>query len=578
MSKTKKVIKWVLYTLLVAVVAFFIERMWTLHLQRTIAPEIAEHLAPLDLSGTSRDTVAFHEVLHKIVDDKSILGFGEATHGTAEFERAFAHITKKLIREKGFNVVVFAEMNFADTWALNHYVLQNREGDEAGYHTPHAFMQEDRIQLIKWLRTYNSNKQPHEKVWLLGADVNSPNEAARNALLFCEENNIVLPSETREALIAVKQLTLYSAAQTTREKLSLEDLLKEIQPLHRLIQQNNRQQDSLNLRQLWLYQSITNLDNALRSYFAASHSQDPFRDSTMYNNIKWVLKQRPEAKMLVYAHNVHIAKKIGYKDISPGVARLGWHLNQHHRDKYAVIGTEACKGSYIYSEKEETTTIAEKMGKIGTAIAKATDTPSGLLHLNATPALTEFFNRSHTISMGIASPAPMYSRTEALAEAFDGIFYVRESTPLQVRKLYGFDMELALDKEKHRNLLQGNSISLSCTTSYSTLDTHQSKKGVELSINYLNEDLKLINYETTQLSPGGKLAKEYSLPDGTASIRLRFSGSKVKDFTLTNFTINGIPIREQDIKLYGERYQQKFKKKLYHSASALGPIQVSLVK
>ncbi|MFD2514123.1 erythromycin esterase family protein [Pontibacter locisalis] len=576
MSKLKKTVKWTLYVLLAALVAFFFERMWVLHLQREIAPQIAAHIAPLDFSGTSRDTAAFHESLYKIVDDKSILGFGEATHGTAEFERAFALITKKLIREKGFNVVVFAEMNFADTWALNHYVLQNLEGDEAGLHTPHAFLQEDRIQLIEWIRAYNSDKPPHEKVWFLGADVNTPNEAARNALLYCEENNITLPSETHQALTAVKEFPLYSVSQHTRQITPLEDILNKIQPLYRLIQQGNHQQDSLNLKQLWLYQSITNLNHALRSYYAASHSQDSFRDSTMYSNIKWVLKQRPEAKMLVYAHNVHIAKKVGYKDISPGIARLGWHLNQHHRDKYAVIGTEAWKGRYIYSEKEEVTTIAKKMGKIGTAIAKATNSPAGLLHLNATPALREFFNRSHTISMGIASPAPMYSRTEDLAEAFDGVFYIRESTPLQVRKLYGFNMELELDKERHRDLLQGNTLRISCTTSYSTLNTYQAKKGVELSINYLNEDQELIDYEATQLLPEEKLTKILSPPDGTAYIRLRFSGTKVKDFSLTDFTMNGVPVRHQDIILYGERYKRCSSKKFYQPESE--SIHISLLK
>lgn len=574
MSNTKKVKKWGLYTLLIGVVAFFTERMWTLYLQREIAPQIAKHIAPADLSGTSRDTAAFHNVLDKIVDDKSILGFGEATHGTAEFERAFAQICKKLIREKGFNVVVFAEMNFADTWALNNYVLQNREGTEAGLHTPHAFLQEDRLRLIEWIRAYNSQKPPHEKVWFTGADVNSPNEAARNALLYCEGNNITLPTATHETLIAISQFPLYSASQNMRERLSLEEILNKIKPFYRLTQQQN----SLSLRQLWLRQCITNLENALKSYFAASHSQDPFRDSTMYNNIKWVLKQRPEGKMLVYAHNVHISKKVGYKDISPGVARLGWHLNQHYRDKYAVIGTEAWKGSYIYSAKEETTTIVEKMGKIGTAIAKATDTPSGLLHLNATPALTKFFNRSHTLSIGVASPAPMYSRTEALAEAFDGIFYVRESTPLQVRKLYGFDMDMELDKEKHLNLLQSNVLKFSFVTYYSTLNTYQNKKGVELSVNYLNEDRELIDYKTIKLSPDEKLMKEFSIPDGTTFTRVRFSGAKVKNFTLTNFTINGVPVREQDIKFSGDRYKQSFGKALYKTASAPRSILVSLAK
>lgn len=241
-----------------------------------------------------------------------------------------------------------------------------------------------------------------------------------------------------------------------------------------------------------------------------------------------------------------------------------------------MIGTEAWKGKYIYSQNEDLATIAERESKIGTAIEKATDAPEGLLNLNATPELTRFFNRGQTITCGIASSASMYSRTKALAEAFDAIFFVRESTPLKVRALYGFNLELELDKEKQGNTLNGKTITLGCSATFSTLDSFQPNEGVELNVKYLDKNHERIDYEATKLLPDDKVEQAYTLPEGTVYTQVNFSGSKVKDFFLTDFTINGISIQEQDFKLVGERYIKSSFKGDSLPASASGVIQVSL--
>lgn len=577
-SKTKKAAQWVLYTILAIAVVFLVDGLWTRYLQKEIAPQIQTHFAPIaDVYGSSADTSGFYNALNQIVEGKSILGFGEATHGTAEFEQAFSLISRQLISKKGFNVVVFAEMNFADTWALNNYVLHGKAVSMAGQNTPYGFLQEDRLKLIEWIYAYNKDKPLYEKVWLLGADVTSPNEAARNALIYCDNYKIDLPAETRNMLTALTHVPLYSKSQAIRDNSSLEDILSKIAPLYRLVQQNSSRQDSLDLRQLWLAQSVSNLNGAIRSFYAPSHREDPFRDSTMYRNIKWVMGRKPGAKILVYAHNVHIEKTVGYKDISPDVPRLGWHLNQNHKEQFAVIGTEAWKGKYIYSEKEDLATISEKESKVGTAIARATVAPAGLLILNETAELAQFFNRGHTISIGIASPASMYSRTETLAKAYDAIFYVRESTPLKVTALYGFNLKLELSKEEHGNVLNGNTLTLSCATVCSTLDTYQPNKGVELHVAYLDENHELINYNAIKLSPETKIEQTFILPEETVYTELSFAGNKVSRFSLSDFTINGIPVQEQDLKLDGKRYRKSFNKKDNLSASAPAVIQVSLI-
>lgn len=559
----KSAAKWILYLLLTATIYFFVDGLWTIYLQKEIAPEIKKHLSAADLSGKSSDTTAFYTNLSQIIAGKKILGFGEATHGTAEFEQAFSLIAKKLIREHGFNAVVFAEMNFADTWALNQYVMGEAEGKGGGVHSPYAFLQEDRLQLIEWIHDYNKTKPQHEKVWFTGADVNSPNASARNALLYCEENNLTLPSETHKALAAIVQLPLYSVAEPIRKSASLKAIQDDTRPLYKLVRHHFKEDKTFNLRQRWMVQSILNLDQALKSYYASSHREDPFRDSTMYYNIEWVFEQRPAAKLLVYAHNAHIEKKVGFRDMSPDIDRLGWHLNQKHPAEFAVIATEAWKGRYIYSAQEEETDIIERRSKIGNAIANATETPAGLLNLHATPALREFFNRGHTATVGIASPASMYSRTKDFAEAFDAIFYVRESTPVGISKLYGFNLILPLHEEQVR----GKKILLTGTASYCMLSSLQLKKGVELEIAFLDKAQAITKQSSHLLNPEGTFSVLVPAPENPVSVRISFNGAKVKDFSLSEFRVNNKTVRLQEFRLEGDRYDKNLSEGKYISVN-----------
>ncbi len=57
---------------------------------------VRDHAIPL--AGESRD----YDRLLEQVGERSLVLLGEASHGTAEFYRMRAEITRRLIREKGF--------------------------------------------------------------------------------------------------------------------------------------------------------------------------------------------------------------------------------------------------------------------------------------------------------------------------------------------------------------------------------------------------------------------------------------------------------------------------------------------
>lgn len=118
-----------------------------------------------------------------MVKDKSIVGIGESNHGDHEFDVGFAKMARQLIKYSGFNVVFLAESNFADTRALNEYVLRG-VGDaytslKYRFHHPISDVTKETVELAKWIREFNKGKPLDQRVWMLGGDVLFPHGHAR---------------------------------------------------------------------------------------------------------------------------------------------------------------------------------------------------------------------------------------------------------------------------------------------------------------------------------------------------------------------------------------------------------------
>lgn len=72
-----------------------------------------------------------YDDLLRLVGDRRLVLLGEASHGTHEFYRERARITRRLIDEKGFNVVA-VEADWPDAYRVNRFVLgQSTDHDAA---------------------------------------------------------------------------------------------------------------------------------------------------------------------------------------------------------------------------------------------------------------------------------------------------------------------------------------------------------------------------------------------------------------------------------------------------------------
>src|SRR5215204_4373107 len=112
------------------------------------------------------------------VGNARIVLLGEASHGTSEFYQWRSAISKRLIAEKGFDMIA-VEGEWADSYRVNQFI---KGSSKDSLQSVALLRQYDRwptwmwgnyeiASLVTWLNQYNQNKQVSDKVGFYGLDV-----------------------------------------------------------------------------------------------------------------------------------------------------------------------------------------------------------------------------------------------------------------------------------------------------------------------------------------------------------------------------------------------------------------------
>ncbi len=154
----------------------------------------------LPLTGAPSD----FDALMDRASGKEVVLLGEASHGTHEFYRIRAEITKRLIREQGFNAVA-VEADWPDAHRVNRYVRGNGFDAEAidalgGFRRFPQWMwrNTDVLDFVGWLRSWNESVADHERKGIplkafpagfYGLDLYSMNASMEAVLAYLREND-----------------------------------------------------------------------------------------------------------------------------------------------------------------------------------------------------------------------------------------------------------------------------------------------------------------------------------------------------------------------------------------------------
>ncbi len=120
-----------------------------------------------------------HEGLLALIGSARFALLGEASHGTQEFYRERAEITKRLIVEKGFTAVA-VEADWPDAWRVNRYVRGLSDDLDAnaalsGFERFPGWMWRNTVvrDFVEWLRAHNRTVGSERQVGFYGLDLYS---------------------------------------------------------------------------------------------------------------------------------------------------------------------------------------------------------------------------------------------------------------------------------------------------------------------------------------------------------------------------------------------------------------------
>lgn len=145
---------------------------------------ISDHAMPFE------EVADFQPLLHEISEQRLVL-MGESSHGTSEFYRLRAMLSKQLIKEKGFNFIA-VEGDWPAFSRVNAYVKHKPDAPDSIDEAMAAidrwplwmWRNEETRELIEWLRAFNSQLEPQDRVGFYGIDLYAKQAAMRDVIAW----------------------------------------------------------------------------------------------------------------------------------------------------------------------------------------------------------------------------------------------------------------------------------------------------------------------------------------------------------------------------------------------------------
>lgn len=289
--------------------------------------------------------------LQAVIGTASLVGLGEATHGSHEIFTMKHRLLEFLVERMGFTMFAM-EGSWSAGEQINQYILTG-QGDAAQVLQQFRFWvwnTQEVLDVLKWMRAYNADSQHLQKISFVGFD-----------LQIIEANTYESVMQYFQAVDPPRVATVAALYQGLRPEpgVSIDTSVNayaQLPPstLQRYVTQA-RQVSELLTHQQAAYEKrsspqafalaaqearvIMQHAQFFRIYSVTPDQAGGFRDEAMAENIAWLHEQTPSGKKLVlWAHDDHIA--------TGEQPEMGWYLRQRYGSGYLALGTSFYEGSF----------------------------------------------------------------------------------------------------------------------------------------------------------------------------------------------------------------------------------------
>ncbi|AXI55091.1 Amidophosphoribosyltransferase (plasmid) [Pseudoseohaeicola sp. NH-UV-7] len=273
---------------------------------------------------------------------------GESSHGTSEFYRARAAITRRLIEEHGFNIVA-VEADWPDAAVLDHRVrgLPERSRNVSAFSRFPVWMWRNRDvdDFISWLCNYNTKLPDVKRVRFQGLDIYSMFNSIAEVLSYLDNHD---PSAAALARRRYECLAPWSnePAAYGREALSRGYAMCEepvtrvlVDLLTRELSQARSNGDSL-FNAVQNARVVAGAEQYYRMMYYGSTESWNLRDMHMFQTLKQTMDHvGPDARAVVWAHNSHIGDaSVTDMGVNRGEFNIGQLCREEWGEDAALIG------------------------------------------------------------------------------------------------------------------------------------------------------------------------------------------------------------------------------------------------
>jgi erythromycin esterase-like protein len=325
--------------------------MATLVLERSLARTIGEAAHPLTGSKTDFDP------LMGLVGDARLVLLGEASHGTHEFYRERAEITKRLIREKGFTAVA-VEADWPDAYRVNCYIRgagSDHDAEESlrGFERFPTWMwrNAEMLEFVGWLRAHNESLSGSAGVGFYGLDLYSLQASMGEVLTYLEK---VDPEAARRARVRYacfdqfgEDTQAYGQAATWGiTKSCEEEVVHQLLELRRQAAVYARRDGRVAADEFFYAEQnarlVKNAEQYYRSMFHGRVSSWNLRDRHMAETLEALMAHLDRSpggpKIVVWAHNSHLGDARATDMGRRGELNVGQLVREKHGRDSVLIG------------------------------------------------------------------------------------------------------------------------------------------------------------------------------------------------------------------------------------------------
>lgn len=314
------------------------------------------------VTGSERD----YDPLMKSIGDARFVMLGEATHGTSEFYRERARITRRLIEEKGFDAIVL-EADWTDVNRVNRYI-QGEDKDKSAEQALSDFVRfprwmwrnTDFRDFVSSLRTINTNSDSTNRAHIYGMDLYGLSNSVKAIIDYLKQ---VDPDAARSAR---KRYDCFNRFREQPQVYGLEVVNKTTRSCQKDVQQ---QFDELQRTAISETNKTDELFNALQNARVIKNAEAYYRTIYQRNISSWNLRDQhmaetleaiashhetksgKPAKIVVWAHNSHQGDARMTERAQVGEHNVGQLIRQRYGNDSVLVGFTTYTG-YVRAARE----------------------------------------------------------------------------------------------------------------------------------------------------------------------------------------------------------------------------------